>query len=183
MRTGIQVSDAMTTRPITVQERTTIEQCAKIMQKNMVGSLIISSKGNVKGIISDQDIVRNVLAKGMDPKESKVKDHMEKEVITIEPDIDIFEALSRMRDLNIKHLPVTSKKKMVGLITQKDILKIQPSLFDILVDKMTLREIDKKPVFTMGAEGICQTCGFYSKQMSDINGNLYCPKCKDDIEL
>jgi CBS domain-containing protein len=183
MRTGIQVSDAMTSRPVTVSEKTTIEQCAKIMQKNMVGSLIISSKGNVKGIISDQDIVRNVLAKGADPKKTSVKDHMEKNVVTIEPNIDIFDALSRMRDLNIKHLPVISNKKMVGLITQKDILKIQPSLFEILVDKLNLREIEKKPVFTMGAEGICQACGFYSKQMTDINGNLYCPKCKDDIEL
>jgi signal-transduction protein with cAMP-binding, CBS, and nucleotidyltransferase domain len=52
-----------------------------------------------------------------------------------------------MSDLNIRHLPVVEDDRMVGLLTLKDILKIQPQLFEILVDKFEIREQDRKLVF------------------------------------
>ena len=53
--------------------------------------------------------------------------------------------------------------QLLGLVTGKDILKIAPHLFEILVDKIELREEDKKPVNKFSEdEGLCQNCGPFS---------------------
>ena len=73
-----------------------------------------------------------------------------KTLFTIEGESDIYDALVIMRDENIRHLPVVNKGEMVGLLTLKDILKIQPALFELIVEKFELREEENKPVFESG---------------------------------
>ena len=71
---------------------------------------------------------------------------MATDIITTTPEEDIFEALRIMRDYNIRHLPVLHQGKFVGLVTMKDILKIEPDLYEILVEKIELREAERKPI-------------------------------------
>jgi len=146
MKTGYKVGDAMTIKPIMVDPNTSIVQCSKIMAEHHVGSLLVGEGETVQGIITEQDIVRKVISKDQDAKEAKVEDFMEKRLITVAPDVDVFDALKMMTDANIRHLLVMHEKRMVGFITLKDILKIQPELFELLVDKIELREIDRKPI-------------------------------------
>ena len=122
MKTGYKVYDCMTTKPISVSSDASLEECAKIMARNHVGALVIKDYHQSKGLITEQDIVRKVLAKGINPLTKKVKDFMETKIITIKPDDDIYDALIKMRDSNIRHLPVVENDKMVGLLTLKDIL-------------------------------------------------------------
>ena len=179
MKTGYKVGDAMTEKPIIVSSGTTLQECAKIMAKNHVGSLIVKDDQTAKGILTEQDIVRNAVAFGVDTKKAKVNDIMIEKLVTIEPDKDIFDALVIMRDLNIRQLPVVSNNEMVGLLTLKDILKIEPQLFDLLVEKFELREEARKPINKMlPSEGICQTCGEYFEKLTAVGGALLCDKCR-----
>jgi len=66
--------------------------------------------------------------------------------VTTTPDEDIFEAIRIMRDYDFRHLPVKHDGKIVGLITLKDILKIEPDLYEIMVEKIQLREEERKPI-------------------------------------
>lgn len=143
METGYKIGDIMTEKPITVISDTTIQQCAQIMQEKHLGSLIVK-ENNIHGIITEQDIVRKVIALGIDPKTTPVKEIMEKNLITVEPRQDIYQALVLMNANNIRHLPVINNDRMVGFITIKDILKVQPQLFDLVVDKFELREQERK---------------------------------------
>ena len=180
MKAGYKVMDAMTTKPVSVSPEITLQECAKIMDENHVSTVIVQDNDHSAGILSDQDIVRKAIAKGINPLNKKVKEFMETELIVIEPETDIYDALIKMRDLNIRHLPVVKDNKMIGLLTLKDILKIQPQLFDLLVEKFEVREGEKKPINRIiPEEGICQACGNYSEEIKDVDGSLLCPKCAE----
>tara|TARA_Y100000034_G_scaffold24312_6_gene28354 strand:+ start:844 stop:1290 length:447 start_codon:yes stop_codon:yes gene_type:complete len=146
MKTGYKVCDAMTKKPIMVLPTTSIIECAKIMSANHVGSLLISEEKKILGLITEQDIVRKAVAQHNNLHKSKVEDHMEKRLHTIGPEVDIFDAIKMMGEHNIRHLPVMDDEEMLGFVTLKDILKIQPELFELMVDKIELREIENKPV-------------------------------------
>lgn len=178
MKTGYKISDAMTRRPITVTTETHIRDCAKLMAKKHVGGLLIVDNEKLKGVLTEQDIVRKGIAKDKDVKNMRVKDVMEKNLITIDPNKDIYNALVIMRDKNIRHLPVMHKGEMLGLLTLKDILKIQPQLFDILVEKFEIREEERKVApIVGGSEGICETCGNYTSNLHDVDESMVCSNC------
>jgi len=179
MKTGVRVSDAMTFEPISISPGTKLEEAAKLMLKNSIGSLVVLEKGKLKGIITEWDIVHRVVAKGMNPKTLQAQNIMVSNLITIDPNKDIYEALTRMRNNDIRHLPVISKKKLVGYLTLKDILKIQPELFDILIDNYVLREETDKPVGARQAKGTCASCGITSNALFDENGIFLCRNCKN----
>ena len=178
MKTGYKVYDCMTTKPVSVSSDATLVQCAKVMSKNHVGALVVKDNHQSKGLITEQDIVRKLIAKGINPLTKKVKDFMEKKLITIKTNDDIYDALIKMRDSNIRHLPVVDKGKMVGLLTLKDILKIEPSLFELLVEKFELKEEKRKPIDRIiEREAICQGCGAYSEDITKVKGSLLCERC------
>ena len=144
MKTGYLVCDAMTQRPISVDQDTTITDCSKVMAKNHVSTLIVQKANKLAGLLTEKDIVRKVVADGLDPENVLAREIMETEFPTISPEKDISEAIKLMRDRNVKHLPVMNKKAMVGFLTGKDILKLQPHLFEVLAEKIELREWERK---------------------------------------
>ena len=168
----------MTEKPIFLRANDDLRYCAEVMSENHVGTVIIKENETVVGILTEQDIIRKVVAKGINPLEKKVKDVMETKLTTITPEKDIFEALIKMRDLNIRHLPVVDGKALIGLLTLKDILKIQPQLFDILVEKFELKEEQRKPVHTKPSADICQTCGKLTDKLYSVNNVMVCAECK-----
>ncbi|HLC73917.1 MAG TPA: CBS domain-containing protein [Candidatus Nanoarchaeia archaeon] len=175
MKTGISVRDAMTMKPITARLDTNIQECARMMKKAKVGSIIVIDKNNLVGIISEKDIVERVIAKGIDFKNLKAKDVMTKELVTIDPKEDIYDALILMGNEEIRKLPVIENEKLVGLLTSNDILKIEPALFDIMSVRTRLREEHRKPI--MYVEGRCDNCGFQGPVIKSKQKYL-CISCK-----
>ena len=183
MKTGYKVGDAMTIKPVMVKKEMTLKKCAEIMSEKHVGSLLVEEKGKIVGIVTEQDMVRKAMAKLLDPSKTPIKKIMEIEILTTSPSKDIYDALKIMRDHNVRHLPVVDKGKFVGFLTIKDILKIQPQLFEIIVERFELREEARKPVFGGDEnEGICEVCGNYSTNLEEADdGSKVCPQCKDTI--
>jgi len=179
MKTGVTAGEAMTSRPIYVTPNTTLAECASIMKESHVGSLLVKEDQNLVGIITEQDIVRRAVAEHKNPGDMTADKIMAKHVYSVEPGADIFEALREMKDYNIRHLPVMQDGQLLGLITGKDILKIAPHLFEMLVDKIELREEDKKPINKFSEnEGLCQNCGEYSDALKIIGDQLICSNCE-----
>jgi signal-transduction protein with cAMP-binding, CBS, and nucleotidyltransferase domain len=183
MKSGINVADAMTINPVSISSDTSLIGCAKLMSEKHVGAVIVKD-WNSLGILTEQDIVRKAIANRIDVNE-KVKRFVETDVITVSPSADIYDALIKMRDNNIRHLPVVENNEMVGLLTIKDILKIEPQLFDIIVEKFELKEENRKPINRIiPTEGLCQTCGEYSEKIKEIDHATLCENCsKQEIQL
>ncbi len=181
MKTGFKVIDAMTINPVLLSKDTSLQECAKIMEDNHVGAVLVGNKDVIEGIITEQDIVRKVIGKGINPLEKSIGEFMETTLFRIKPEEDIFDALILMRKENIRHLPVFDEDKFRGLLTIKDVLKIQPRLFDFMVEKFELREEKRKPIFkNKENEGICQICGNYSEELFNVEETLMCEKCKEE---
>ncbi|MFT4343862.1 MAG: cyclic nucleotide-binding/CBS domain-containing protein [Candidatus Woesearchaeota archaeon] len=146
MKTGYTVADAMTQEPIFVTPKTSVSDAAKTMKEFKVGSLLIKDNEQVVGICTERDMVFNIIAEDKKASSLSVEEIMTRNLKTISADKDIFDALMVMRDYNIRRLPVVNGSDFVGLLTLKDVLKIEPQLFDLLVDTMDIREAESKPV-------------------------------------
>ena len=149
MRTGIRIRDIMTKNPIICKTTDSILDCAKLMKKYEIGSLIVSENGTVLGIVTEQDFTRKVVALNLNLNDA-IKTVMEKNVIHISSESDIEDAITIMADNGIKHLPVIDKNKLVGFITAKDVLKIQPDLIALLVDRIRMNNEDYRINDDMG---------------------------------
>lgn len=175
MRTGYKVCDVMTRKPIAVAPDMTVRDAANLMKQRDVGSLVVKIEEELKGFITEQDIVYKIAALGRDSNTALVKDIMVSKVETIEPDKDIYDALTKMRDLDIRWLPVLDNGKLVGLLTLKSILKIQPQLFDILLEKAQIG--DDRILRMETLEGTCDLCGEFFNNLHELEGEFLCKTC------
>ncbi len=139
MQTGYKVMDIMTNKPVTASKDMILKDAAALMSKEDVNSVLIVENNQPVGIVTDEDIVRKCVAVGIDSKKLKLKDIASVNLITITPDKDVYEALELMREHNIRQLPVVDKE-LVGFLTVKGILKIQPELIDLWIEKYEVRE-------------------------------------------
>jgi len=139
------IKEVMTKQPITVSGDATIEQCAKIMTEKKIGSLIIEDN-SIEGIITELDIVRKVVAQSKNPKTTLVKDVMTTNLITLTPEDNILDAVKLMGKHSIRHIPIVSKKDLEGFVTAKDIMGVEPKLFEEVIEDLPIREAESKPI-------------------------------------
>ena len=144
------------------------------MVKKRIGSLIIVDKGHLKGILTEKDIMW-ALSKKKDLSEVKVEDICTRKITTIKPSADVSNAVRLMKKSKLRRLPVTLHKKVIGYLTLKDILKVQPALFDIAKQdyRFTGRIVEETT-----QEGICEGCENFDL-VYKVEGKLVCENCKD----
>lgn len=160
MKTGFRVCDAMTKKPIIVGKNVSIAECARLMHKENIGSLVIGERQKLEGIITEQDLVRKAIASNMDVEKTPVSEIMVQRLFTVSPEIDLFDAIQLMNDYNIRHMPVIARKKVIGYLTLKDILRIQPQLCELIIDKFQIKEEEQKPIYSKNDDpDACPMCG------------------------
>jgi len=118
------VGDIMRTDVKTANGEDTFADVAKMMRANGISSVIVlEEKHKLSGIVTERDIV-NLVAAGGDPHSVKVAHGMTRRNLeTIGSKADIAEAADRMVSLNIRHLPVVDKGKVVGILSIRDLTK------------------------------------------------------------
>ena len=185
-RIGIKVGDIMTRNFISVKQDTSLIECARKMLKHDVGSLIVTSDNKLAGIMTETDVIRAIVNK-CNLEKTKAQDIMTKKVVTIAPSKDIYDALRIMKRTKFRWLPVVIKKHVIGMLTLKDILRIEPSLFDIARETIQIREESEKlkrreEILSGGEtwvkEGVCSECGAYGL-LYNVGGRMLCESCKD----
>lgn len=150
-----------------------IEKAARLMKKYRIGSVLVMSGKKVAGILSTRDIVYKHVAIG---KGKLAKDIMSTNLIKISPDKTIEEAARLMASKKIEKLPVFDSDKLVGIITVNDILKVEPELFDILLERMKIGAV-RSAAETEFAQ--CEVCGNYSDDVKEVDGVYTCAECRD----
>lgn len=175
MKTGIRIADAMSVQPVVIPGTTTILDCAKLMVKKRVGSLLIVKESSLEGIFTEKDLV-HFLAKGLDPEVIKVKEAMSKKIHTIEPEEDLYDALIQMKKEKVRRLPVVHKNKLVGMLTLNDILKLQPALFDLMMESKSIRLQAKKEKYVEGGCEVCENFG----HLYEVDDQFMCAECKEE---
>ena len=101
----MQVRDVMTQATVTETPSDSLRSAAERMWRQQTGSLLITDRGQLTGIITERDLLRAV-ALGANPETSTVDEAMTTEVFTVPPDMPLHEAARQMATRWIRHLPV-----------------------------------------------------------------------------
>jgi CBS domain-containing protein len=118
------IKDLMTQNPKTVSMDTPVHEVAMLMRDLDVGALPVANGGGVAGIITDRDVTVRVVAEGMDPMTTLVRECMTEEVIVCKADSDINEALKLMEQHQIRRIPVVDgDRHLVGVVSIGDVAK------------------------------------------------------------
>jgi len=133
----IYVKDVMTRRVRTVGGGATIAEAAKAMAKWKIGALVIVEGSRPTGMLTEGDISR-LVAKGLDPRKTPVS-ICRKKLITVAPDERIEVAAKIMADAGVKKLPVLEEGKLVGMLTQTDIVNSSFALVTSLKEMVQAR--------------------------------------------
>lgn len=152
----MKVKDLMTKKVITIDKYDSIKKACEKLIDNDIGLLVIANeKREVIGVITDRDIMVRLVAKS-DTLEKAVDDIMTHSAITIDKDDDITEALAKMKDYQLRRLPVINKKmELVGIITLSDlsICKQTNELINDLMYELSLPNPQKeKPLKYLRAD-------------------------------
>lgn len=173
---SVPVMEVMSRNPASVEPQETIDLVSKLMKDKGIGSLIVVKKGKPVGIVTEKDIVAKVVAKDAKPSEVKVKEIMSSPVKTIHPHDSIEDAAKLMAESSIRRLVVSEKKKLVGIITENDILKIWPDLIELTRE---VSRISPEELSVSGAQGYCELCRVFTYDLQELQGQLLCRDCRE----
>ena len=113
--------EAMTPNPTTVEPGTTVQEAARLMKSDDVGSLPIVEGDRLVGVVTDRDLAIRVLAEGKSA-DTTVGEIASKDVVTVDPQQSLEEAARLMAEHQIRRLPVTEEDgKLVGILAQADV--------------------------------------------------------------
>lgn len=132
MAAVLQVRDYMMMRVVTADVSDSVYNAADILIRNNVGCVVVTEYGDIKGIVTKGDILRNSLLKSLDPKETKVGEVMTTEPVTIEASTSLEDAAKVMTEKNVSKLPVLDEGILVGLISASDIIRVEPTYVNYL---------------------------------------------------
>ena len=124
------MKEIMSTDLKTVSNDATIQEAGKLMTEWGVGCLVVVKKEILVGIVTEGDILRDVVAKDKLPSETKVQDIMTKEVAAVGPDTSIEDAAEAMTERKVKRLPVVYKSQLVGIVSAVDIVAAEPKMME-----------------------------------------------------
>ena len=115
------VADVMTPTVRTARPSQSLTEAAEMMKGDDVGSVPVVDGGRLIGIVTDRDIVTRAVAERRDPQAVTVDEIASREMITVEPDQDLDEALRLMAANQVRRLPVVAGGQLVGMLSQADV--------------------------------------------------------------
>lgn len=118
------VAEIMTKEVFTTAETCPITEAARLMAERHVSCLVVTETSDIKGIVTESDFIRKVLAEGVDFNSLCVGKIMSAPVVSVCQSTSLLEASLLMNEHDLKRLPVTSDAQLVGLVSQSDITEV-----------------------------------------------------------
>ncbi|MFL5969634.1 MAG: CBS domain-containing protein [Gaiellaceae bacterium] len=121
---GQSIKDVMSSNPCTIDADKSVAYAAKMMRDEDVGLAPVVEGDKLIGMLTDRDIAIRVVAEGKNPEQVKVAEVASKQLVTIDPQQDLDEALRIMAKHQVRRLPVVEEDgKLVGVVAQADVAR------------------------------------------------------------
>jgi CBS domain-containing protein len=176
------VREIMTREVCTALQEESLLNASRKMLEYGVGSIVVMENGNPVGIVTEKDIVEKVISRNKVPSDVLLKDIMTSPLIVINPLTSLRDAAQIMLKKGIRRLPIVENGKLVGIITDNDILSVSLDLIEsneIKNYKMLLKE----EVFSEDLGfGKCEKCGRLSDSLEEVDGLKICEDCLELVE-
>jgi len=118
----VKVKEIMTRNPVKVDGNKTIREAINIMAEKKIGSLLVYKDNDIVGILEESDIIKNVLARDLNPYVVKVETVMSIPFVIHEDNTD-NEASDMMYEHSVRHLAVSCGTKIGGILSMQDLLR------------------------------------------------------------
>ncbi|MBN4079659.1 CBS domain-containing protein [bacterium AH-315-C08] len=116
------IGDYMSSPILSVDAESSVQEAANYMTANGIGSVLISELGEMVGMVTETDLTRKVLGKGMDAEATIVSSIMSTPILSLDRYLPVEEANRFMHKNKIRHLVVTEDDKIVGMLSVKDLV-------------------------------------------------------------
>ena len=116
------LSEYRNTKIVILTPETSVYEVARAMAERQVGAVVIAEHGRVVGIVTDRDLVLDVVATASDPRATRVGSVMRQKVATVEVDASVEDAIALMRTNACRRLPMIDQGRVVGIVTLDDLL-------------------------------------------------------------
>jgi len=119
---GKKIQEVMTSNPCSIDADKPVSYAAKMMKDEDVGFAPIVEGDKLIGAVTDRDIAMKVVAEGRDPQSTTVREIASTNLVTIDPQQDLDDALRLMASSQVRRLPVVEEDgRLVGVVAQKDV--------------------------------------------------------------
>jgi CBS domain-containing protein len=115
------VRDVMMPEPLTVDSRNTVQEAAQMMRENDIGDVLVTEEGQLRGILTDRDIVVRAIAAERHPAATPVGDCCSTEVQVVQAGDTPDQAAEVMRQHALRRLPVVDEGRVVGIVSIGDL--------------------------------------------------------------
>jgi CBS domain-containing protein len=105
----------------TFTPKTTVDEAARLMAERDIGAVLITEGSKLVGIFSERDLLKRVVAAGLDPKATSLADVMTRNPNTLPPHADVREAMRLTVAHGYRHVPVVDGQRVVGIVSVRDI--------------------------------------------------------------
>jgi CBS domain-containing protein len=116
-----QISEIMTRDPKVLDIHSSLAEAARMMRDNDIGFVVVRDQDSVCGVLTDRDLVVRGLAEGADPANTTLANVYSKEVVQLDSDDSVDEAIALMRARAIRRLPVVHDGRVVGVVSLGDL--------------------------------------------------------------
>lgn len=108
----------------TVQPSQMVREVARYMTESRVGAVPVIEGDRLVGIFSERDLMTRVVAPGLNPDTTTVGSVMTKDIVVADADETTGACVARMKQLHVRHLPVVSGDKLVGMLSVRNLLMV-----------------------------------------------------------
>ncbi|GAB2872060.1 CBS domain-containing protein [Streptomyces deserti] len=115
------VRDIMTSDPVTVEPQTSVAQVARIMRDEDLGAVLVTDGDELRGLVTDRDLVVRSICQGGDPEQITVAGACSEDLVTVTPDEDLDHAVQLMREHSVRRIPVVDHGHPVGIVSIGDL--------------------------------------------------------------
>lgn len=115
------IADIMTPDPVVQSVDTTLTEAARVMRDDDIGDVLVERDGSLCGIVTDRDIVVRAVADGAALNELRLGDICSTELISIEPDAPVEDAIALMRNKALRRIAVCEEGEPVGIVSMGDL--------------------------------------------------------------
>jgi CBS domain-containing protein len=120
---GKKIREVMTPAPETIQADRPASEAAKKMKEADAGMIPVMDNGNLLGTVTDRDIALRIVAEGKDPQSTTVGEIASRDIVTVQPDEDLDDALQKMAKHQVRRLPVVEDGRLIGVVAQADVAR------------------------------------------------------------
>ena len=120
-----------------VQPSDTVLQAANLMNDTNIGGVVVLEGDRLAGIFTERDVLRRVVAQGLDPATTPVAEVMTTPVITCPPELSLDECAALMTTRGVRHLPVQDQGRLTGLVSIRDLMAYKVSEQQASLEQMT----------------------------------------------